>query len=565
MPQQKPVQIFIAYSREDEAVLKHLLTHLKPLARNGRAQIWYDGLIETGELWDETIKSHLRESDIILMLLSSHFIHSDYVSKTELPLAMQRGHEGRARLIPVVARHCLWQELPLGDIQLLPKDGQPIVSQKWDAPDEPYLQVALEVRKAIETVREARVKAARAAEKERLEREKAEREQILAAKRARDKAIAEEADRKRKEAAERAQKEADAILEARKTKEAALVEAAEKKRKEKAEREKAESERILKEKKAREVAAMEEAERKRKEKAEKEQAEADRILKEKAAREAAAIAEVEKRRAEKAAKEKAEAERILREKEARRRAVEQARAENRQRQIRKLGLVLFNGLLGYLLLAFLFGFFPFFKSDPTKSAEDARSSTVVTDSNHDASSEDPKTAGEGWKVVLRKNGNRIALEGGDEETIGELKLINSEGTVVESWGSLGMGTETSISHIPGGDYRLKAKTKDNQELNFDVTIPDCRIAPMFIPASMKIGKEHFHVQFDLPGRIASYELKIYLTPRRPVFETRDFSERWNGEYNGNPVPPGTYTFEIKCTLTCTDLIFRDSGRFRVYD
>ncbi len=70
----KPIKIFIAYSRKDTAYLEELRTHLTPLRRSGKVQIWFDGKIEPGIKWEDAIKENLHNADIILLLVSASAI-----------------------------------------------------------------------------------------------------------------------------------------------------------------------------------------------------------------------------------------------------------------------------------------------------------------------------------------------------------------------------------------------------------------------------------------------------------------------------------------------------------
>ena len=88
------INIFIAYSRKDASFLDEFLIHLKPFEINYKIKIWYDGKIQPGEVWEASIKKHLHEADIILLLISADAINSDYFYEKEMPDALKR-HQGR--------------------------------------------------------------------------------------------------------------------------------------------------------------------------------------------------------------------------------------------------------------------------------------------------------------------------------------------------------------------------------------------------------------------------------------------------------------------------------------
>src|SRR5205807_7987737 len=97
-----PVKIFFCYAREDEALLNKLKTHLRPLQRQGLIEVWYDRDISAGKEWEQEIDTHLNTADMILLLISSDFMYSDYCYGTEMTKALERHECGEARVIPII-------------------------------------------------------------------------------------------------------------------------------------------------------------------------------------------------------------------------------------------------------------------------------------------------------------------------------------------------------------------------------------------------------------------------------------------------------------------------------
>src|SRR5713226_4226121 len=141
-----PVTIFFCYAREDEALLKRLQMHLKPLQRHKLVDVLrYDRAISAGSEWEREIDSHLDAAHIILLLISPDFIASDYCYGIEVQWAMERHKCGEARVIPVLLRSVYWQPLPFSELQALPPDGKPVMSSAWHDADEAFQIVAEEI------------------------------------------------------------------------------------------------------------------------------------------------------------------------------------------------------------------------------------------------------------------------------------------------------------------------------------------------------------------------------------------------------------------------------------
>ncbi len=69
-------------------------------------QIWDDGQIEPGVEWDQNIKHHLSDADIILLLISQYFLNSEYIQSNELSVALKRHESKECRVIPIFTRTC---------------------------------------------------------------------------------------------------------------------------------------------------------------------------------------------------------------------------------------------------------------------------------------------------------------------------------------------------------------------------------------------------------------------------------------------------------------------------
>jgi hypothetical protein len=152
------LSLFFSYSHADELLRAELAKHLTPLKRSGLITTWYDREITAGGSLDATIMNHLEEADIVLLLVSADFIHSEYCYSREMNRALERHAHGSCVVIPVILRACDWQSTPLGKILATPRDGMPVV--QWQDRDEAFLDVAQSIRKAVEQMQHRPFRAA---------------------------------------------------------------------------------------------------------------------------------------------------------------------------------------------------------------------------------------------------------------------------------------------------------------------------------------------------------------------------------------------------------------------
>ncbi len=147
----KPIAIFFSYSHKDEALRDQLETHLTLMQRNGEITTWHDRKITAGEEWKGKIDDRLRNADIVLILVSSDFIASNYCWDIEMKLALERHEKGEARVVPIIVRDCQWHKAPFGRLEPLPKNGTAVkesqsLDRAWRTVADGIEEVAKEMR-----------------------------------------------------------------------------------------------------------------------------------------------------------------------------------------------------------------------------------------------------------------------------------------------------------------------------------------------------------------------------------------------------------------------------------
>ncbi len=114
--------------------------HLAVYDRQRHIRKWWDGKLLGGQYVDQKILERLSQSDIILLLVSSSFLASDYCYEKEMAQAMAQHASGRSVVVPVILRPCAWKTTPLGKLKALPKDGKALT--QWQNRDEAGLSIA---------------------------------------------------------------------------------------------------------------------------------------------------------------------------------------------------------------------------------------------------------------------------------------------------------------------------------------------------------------------------------------------------------------------------------------
>ena len=116
-----PLKTFISYSHQNAAEKDRLITFLYVMTDAGLISLWHDAEIPVGATWQKEISKHLRDSDILLYLVSADSLASENCRK-ELEFSLEK----KIRIVPIILEDCDWKNHQLSDFQALPEKAKPI-------------------------------------------------------------------------------------------------------------------------------------------------------------------------------------------------------------------------------------------------------------------------------------------------------------------------------------------------------------------------------------------------------------------------------------------------------
>lgn len=165
-----PVRVFFSYAPEDEPYRKELEKHLTMLKRTGRIASFSARSVGAGGAWRGAIDKELLDARIVVLLLSTDYLASDYCYDVEMETARRRFEAGEALVIPVLVREIdvarreetkrelLWfeklQRIPRAESGQGLADGVPVTS--WPSQDAAWLAVVREIRARVDELRRSR-------------------------------------------------------------------------------------------------------------------------------------------------------------------------------------------------------------------------------------------------------------------------------------------------------------------------------------------------------------------------------------------------------------------------
>ncbi len=122
-------KIFISYSHKDKMWLEKIRTHLKLLENEGiPIDVWDDTQIKAGTKWDKEINKALKSTKIALILITTDFLASDFITKVELPSLLKAAEDDGAVIIPVIIKPSRFlRQKNLSQFQAINNPDKPLI------------------------------------------------------------------------------------------------------------------------------------------------------------------------------------------------------------------------------------------------------------------------------------------------------------------------------------------------------------------------------------------------------------------------------------------------------
>jgi hypothetical protein len=122
-------KVFVSYSHRDSVWLEELRPHLGSLAREKGfdSSFWDDTKIKAGSDWQAEIYDVLKSAKVAILLISKHFLDSDFITANELPPLLSAAKAEKAVILPIILSPCRFAYHPrLSKFQSVNPPSEPL-------------------------------------------------------------------------------------------------------------------------------------------------------------------------------------------------------------------------------------------------------------------------------------------------------------------------------------------------------------------------------------------------------------------------------------------------------
>lgn len=147
-PKKRQPVIFVSYSHKDEPQRERLELHLRVL--QSEVEVWSDKEIGAGANWQQEIDQAMARATVGVLLVTANFLTSNFIKIKEVPILLQRSQTDGLRVVPILAKHCAWQQVDwLKAMEVRPKNAEPVWRSRGAHVDKELAKITNEVAKYL--------------------------------------------------------------------------------------------------------------------------------------------------------------------------------------------------------------------------------------------------------------------------------------------------------------------------------------------------------------------------------------------------------------------------------
>lgn len=141
-------KVFVSYSHLDKEYLSDIQRHFKPFLN--QVDFWDDTKIQPGQKWKKEIAKAIDETKVAILLISTDFLGSDFISTDELPPLLRAAEENGAVILTVILKPCLFEEFDaLNQYQAMNPPSRPVIKMDESEKEDLYVNLVRQTKKIL--------------------------------------------------------------------------------------------------------------------------------------------------------------------------------------------------------------------------------------------------------------------------------------------------------------------------------------------------------------------------------------------------------------------------------
>lgn len=143
-----PLKVFVGYSYKDRLYLEELCTHLAHSIRSGEVECWNDAELNPTDFWREELTKTLMIANIAILLVSAHFLASNFITHGELPYLLMAAESKKLTIISVIVRPCRFEDTGLAHFKAINPPTRPLSVMNPSERDTIWVKIAEYIKHA---------------------------------------------------------------------------------------------------------------------------------------------------------------------------------------------------------------------------------------------------------------------------------------------------------------------------------------------------------------------------------------------------------------------------------
>lgn len=146
-------KVFISYSHIDKVYLTDIQRHFKPFLN--QIDFWDDTKIKPGQKWKEEISNAIDDTKVAILLISTDFLGSDFISSNELPPLLHAAEKEGTVILTLILKPCLFEDFTeLNQFQAMNPPNHPVSKMSENEREELYVNLVRQTKRVLNEITE---------------------------------------------------------------------------------------------------------------------------------------------------------------------------------------------------------------------------------------------------------------------------------------------------------------------------------------------------------------------------------------------------------------------------